>query len=140
MSTTNNPVPRTFAEVAELVSQLRSRKAVNLMLIAHIKVAYKDTDTGRAEMRVAREDNAYVSQAHLEQSIIGLEHSIELIDAELEELQNQPVGGGAPPAAEQPSPEPTKAADPITEAVKAQVAEKKGTPSGKPRAQGSGAS
>lgn len=134
MTTTSITVPRTFAEVAELVSVLRSKKAVNLMVIAHIRSAYKDTDAGKAEMRVMRDDLAFVSQAHLERSLIDLENSIELIDAELEELQNQPVGGGAPPAAEQPTAA-TPAAEnaAISEAVKAGVAAKKGTPSGKPR-------
>lgn len=139
MPTTPN-TPRTFAEVAEIVSSLKSKKAVNVMLIAHIQSAYKDTDAGKAEMRVTRQDFAVVSQEHLEAAIIELESSNELIDAEIEVLSNQPVGGGSPPAAEQPSSEEAKAEDAeITEAIKAQAA-KKGTPSGKPRTQGSGPS
>lgn len=138
--TTTNQKPRTFAEALDLVSRLRSRKAIKMMLIAHITAAYKDSDAGKAEMRVTREDLAFVSQPHLNDMLIELEHDIELIDAEIEELQNQPIGGGAPPAAETPSAEPPKVNDPVAEAVRTQQAEKKGTASGKPRAQGSGAS
>lgn len=134
---------RTFAEVAEQVSRLRSKKAINLMLIAHLKAAYKDTDAGAAEMRVYRDDLAYVSQPHLESSIMEFELSIDLIDAEIEELQNQPMGGGTPPAA-QLSAEVPAVSDPVAEAIRAQQqpapAEKKGTGSARTRTQGGGPS
>ena len=120
-----SPPPKTVAQLIELVSQLNSRKAVFHMLITHLRTCYCETDSGPPEMRVVREDSGVVPSLHIEKAIIELETMIDLTNAELEELQNQPFGGSAPPAA---NTEPKQSAPKSTE--------KKG-PSGKTRPQGS---
>ncbi len=144
MSTPTTQPPRTLLEVLHLIAKLNSRKAGYKMLIAHLQTFYKDNDTGKAELRMTREDLAIVPQEHIEEFLGELMDKVEEIDVELETLQNQPVGGGAPPTAVQPTLTPEqKAAEDTAIAEAAQAsggAAKKGTPSGKPRAQGSGAS
>lgn len=140
--------PQTILEVMNLVAKLHSRKAGYKMLIAHLQTCYKDNDSGKAELRMMREDLAIVPQEHVEAFIGELMDNVERIDVELETLQNQPVGGGAPPAAVQPLPAQTvpKAAENAAIATVAPggavvaPVKTKGTPSGKPRAQGGGAS
>lgn len=119
------PPPKTVAQLIELVAQLKSRKAVFQTLITHLRTCYCETDSGPAEMRVIREDLGVVPGLHIEKAIIELETMIDLTNAELEELQNQPFGGSPPPAA---SPETKQSAPRSTE--------KKGS-SGKTRPQGS---
>lgn len=137
------PTPRTLLEAMELISQLRSRKAVYQTAIAHLRTCYKDTDAGAAEMRISREDLAVVNQEHLEKSIGEMMDRIEQLDVEIELLQNQPIGG-APPAAAQPvvgAEAATSEDTAIAEAARATGAAKtKGTPSGKSRASSGGAS
>lgn len=142
MSNTITSPPRTLLEVMELISKLRSRKAVYQTAISHLRTFYKDSDAGKAEMRITREDLAVVTQPHVDDSISEMMDRVEEIDVELELLQNQPVGG-APPAAAQPTAPAAADQDAaIAEVVRtnASAAKTKGTPSGKPRAQGSGAS
>jgi DNA-binding transcriptional MerR regulator len=133
--------PKTIAEVLELISKLKSRKAVYGVAISHLRAFYRKTDAGPAELVMQREDLGAVPEPHIELSIIEMEQRIDEIDAELEQLQNQPVGGGTPPAAEQPDasgePPAAKVAEDaaIAESAK-KTAEQKGTPSGKPRPQG----
>jgi hypothetical protein len=125
MSTTP---PRTVHELLMVISKLNSRKAVFQMLIVHLRNNYRRTDSGQPEMRVTREDMAVVPESHIEDSIIEMETMIDVVNAELEELQNQPFGGGAPP---------------VAEAVAAEAAQKPATErksSGKTRTQGSGPS
>lgn len=119
--------PKTILLLLEQISKLQSRKAVYSTLISHLRICYRKSDSGAAEMRVTREDLATVPERHIEETIIEIEERIDVINAELEELQNQPFGGGAPPQAEVTVP----AAAPAAEAEQ----EKKGTPSGKPRSQ-----
>lgn len=115
--------PLTIQLLLEQISDLQSRKAVFTMLIAHLRICYCESDSGPAELRVVREDFGVVPPKHLEKAIIELEARIDVIDAELDELQNQPFGGGTPPAAE-------------VKAAKPQEPEKKGAPSARTRAQG----
>ncbi len=117
--------PKTITLLLAQISKLQSRKAVLNMLIAHLRICYcESSDTGPAEMRVTRADLGVVPAEHIEDSIIEMEGLIDIINAELEELQNQPFGGGAPPSAE-------------VKAPAGAAKEKKGTaPSGKPRPQG----
>lgn len=118
--------PRTVSELLATISKLNSRKAVFQMLIVHLRNNYRKTDTGTAEMRVTREDLAIVPESHIEDSIIELETLVDVVNAELEELQNQPFGGGTPPAAD------------AVEAAEKPATERKS--SGKTRTQGSGPS
>lgn len=129
-----NTPPQTIQEVIERISELRSRKAVYQTAIAHLKTCYRETDAGAAEMRMFREgDQGLVPQLHIEKSLVEMETRIDYLDAEIEELQNQPVGGGAPPVAELAAE--TKAeTEEIADAIRAKA--KKGTQSGKSRAQG----
>lgn len=129
----NMETPKTIAHVLEAISKLRSRKAILKVNISHLRNVYTATDAGPPESRITRDDFAFVAKEHIEEAIIDLEHEIELIDVRLEELQNAPFGGSAPAAAE------VSEEQKITDAVKAQVKQeaKKGTPSGKPRTQGS---
>ncbi len=127
-------VPRTILEVMELVSELRSRKAAYQTAIAHLRTCYMNTDAGEAEMRMAREgDQSVVPQLHIEKSIIEMEGRIDLLDAEIETLQNQPVGGSTPPVAEV-AVQAEKAEEELAETIRTSA--KKGTQSGKSRAQG----
>lgn len=121
------PPPKTILLLLEQISKLQSRKAVYSTLISHLRICYQKSDSGAAEMRVTREDLATVPERHIEETIIEIEERIDVINAELEELQNQPFGGGAPPQAEVtvPATAPAAAAEQV----------KKGTPSGKPRSQ-----
>jgi len=134
--------PKTIAEVLELISKLKSRKAVYGVSISHLRAFYRKTDAGPAELVMQREDMGSVPEEHIELSLIEMEQRIDEIDAELEELQNQPVGGGTPPAAEQPNtageqPAAKVAEDAaIADAAKKTAAEQKGNPSGKSRPQG----
>lgn len=131
------PVPRTILEVMELVAELRSRKAVYQVAIAHLRTCYRDGDVP-AEMRMSREgDGGIVPQLHIEKALIEMEGRIDLLDAEIEELQNQPVGGGAPPAADQPALAAAAKAAEDEDIANTARASKKGTSSGKPRPQGS---
>ncbi len=120
--------PRTVSELLATISKLNSRKAVFQMLIIHLRNNYRKTDAGTAEMRVTREDLALVPETHIEDSIIELETLVDVVNAELEELQNQPFGGGAPPVAEAE----------VVETAEKPVTERKS--SGKTRTQGSGPS
>lgn len=120
--------PRTVSELLATISKLNSRKAVFEMLIVHLRNNYRQNDTGAAEMRVTREDLAIVPESHIEDAIIELETLVDVVNAELEELQNQPFGGGAPPVAEAG----------VAEATEKPVTERKS--SGKTRTQGSGPS
>jgi hypothetical protein len=128
--------PKTIAEVMETISKLRSRRAILDVNKSHLRNVYTKTDAGPPESRITRDDLAFVPASHIEDAIIDMEHEIELIDARLEELQNAPIGGGGAPAAAA-LPAQTED-DKIAEAVRAQAKEgKKGTTSGKTRAQGS---
>lgn len=133
-------LPKTVAELLQLVSALRSRKAVYTTLIQHLKICYQKSDAGPAEMKITREDMAICSEQDIESTIIEVEERINFIDAQIEELQSQPFGGGAPPVAEvAATTEVSKegAAPPSTEqSAPSAEPEKKGTPSGKPRTQG----
>ena len=120
-----SPSPKTVAQLLELISKLNSRKAVFQTLITHLRTCYCESDGGPPEMRVTRDDLGTVPARHVEDAIIELETMIDLTNAELEELQNQPFGGGAPPSTGTETKEPAQ-----------RPAEKKGT-SGKTRAQGS---
>lgn len=121
------PQPKTVTALLEQISRLESRKAVYTTLISHLRICYRKSDTGPAEMKVVREDLAVVPERHIEEAIIEMEERIDTLNAELEELQNQPFGGGAPPQAEVTAP--------AAPAAAAGEPEKKGTPSGKPRPQ-----
>lgn len=94
------PVPKTVAELMELISELRSRKAVYATLLNHLRICYQRSDAGPAEMKMAREDLGVVPEIHIEKTVIEIEDRINIIDAQIEELQSQPFGGGTPPAAE----------------------------------------
>lgn len=122
------PSPKTVNDLLEQISALQSRKAVYHALISHLRICYQTSDSGPPEMRIIREDLAAVPEPHIEQSIIEIEGRIDLINAEIEGLQNMPFGEGSPPQAEVAVPPPKAPA-------KAEP-EKKGTPSGKTRAQG----
>lgn len=119
------PVPKTVAELLELISTLKSRKTIYQTLIVHLRISYMKSDSGPAEMRMSRDDNAFVSEKHLDQTMVELEERINYLDAQIEELQEQPVGGGAPPAAEaavkpevtpsvQPQPAPASAGEQVS--------------------------
>lgn len=136
-----NTAPKTIAEVMELISKLRSEKAILNAIGTHLRSFYKKSDAGPPEITLMREDFAMVSEAHIDDYIVRLEERVISIDAELEELQNQPIGGGAPPTAEQATTTPAtagKAAEDaaIEEAARSTAKEQKGTASGKPRASG----
>jgi len=137
--TMSNTAPKTIAEVMELISKLRSEKAILNALGTHLRSFYKKSDAGPPEITLMREDFAMVSEAHIDDYIVRLEERVISIDAELEELQNKPIGGGAPPTAEQPTaPATDKAAEDVAieEAARSTAKEQKGTASGKPRASG----
>lgn len=137
--TMSNTAPKTIAEVMELISKLRSEKAILNAIGTHLRSFYKKSDAGPPEITLMREDFAMVSEAHIDDYIVRLEERVISIDAELEELQNKPIGGGAPPTAEQPmTPATDKAAEDaaIEEAARSTAKEQKGTASGKPRASG----
>lgn len=96
--------PKNVAELLELISSLKSRKTIYQTLMTHMRVAYQKSDSGPAEMRMSRDDQAFVSEAHIEQTLVEIEERINYIDAQIEELQDQPVGGGTPPATEAAAP------------------------------------
>lgn len=151
------PAPKTVAELMELISELRSRKSVYQMLIAHIRICYQKSDSGPAEMKITREDLGIVPELHIEKTVVEIEERINFIDAQIEELQGQPVGGGTPPVAEAApatnappaeDPAPVVSTAPAPEALGSvlqigagpgqppKTAEKKEVPSGKPRTPG----
>lgn len=149
-------VPKTVAELMELISELRSRKSVYQMFIGHVRICYQKSDSGPAEMKITREDLGIVPESHIEKTVLEIEERINFIDAQIEELQGQPIGGGTPPVAEAapatnaPTPEQAPAT-PTAPAPEAQgsvlqvgagpgqppkTAEKKEVPSGKPKPPG----
>lgn len=138
------PLPKTVAELLELVSALRSRKAVYTTLISHLKICYQKSDTGPAEMKITRDDLATVSEKDIERTIIEVEERINYIDAQIEELQAQPFGPSTPPVAAIAAPvaAPAAAAAPAGKPAAAPAVgpKKEGTPSAKPRPQGGGPS
>ncbi len=148
------PVPKTVAELMELISELRSRRSIYGALIAHLRICYQKSDAGPAEMKMTRDDLGIVSEVHLEKTIVEIENRINFIDAQIEELESQPFGGGSPPAAEVakveanvPTPAAATPAAPTAQAPGQQgsvlpvigtgqppaTAEKKEVPSAKPR-------
>lgn len=89
--------PTTISGLLNQISELQSRKAIYLEFVAHLRICYRGADSGPAEMRITREDLAVVPERHIDAMIIELEERIHFLNAEIEELQDQPFGGEAPP-------------------------------------------
>lgn len=104
--------PRTINALFEQVASLRSRMAVYRMLITHMRTCYKKTDAGPAEMRVVRDDGALVTERHIEQAIIEMEERIQVLEAEIDEVQEMIIEPEEPEAAEPaPAAEPEESED-----------------------------
>lgn len=95
--------PRTINALFEQVASSRSRMAVYRMLITHMRTCYKKTDAGPAELRVARDDGAIVTERHIEQAIIEMEERVQVLESEIDEIQEMIIEPDEPePAPAEP--------------------------------------
>lgn len=81
----------TVGQITDKISELRSRVAIYDGLILHIQSNYIRSDHGPAEMRFTREDNAFVSQGHLESATQSFYAEIDQLRAELQQWENMSV-------------------------------------------------
>jgi len=81
----------TFAQVSDKVSELRSKIAIQEMLVLHLSANYKSSDSGEAEMHVHRSDYATVPEAHIDKYIDQAVEQLEQMNLELQQWETLPV-------------------------------------------------
>lgn len=98
----------TAGDIAETLSELRSKIRVFEAFCDQIKANYLPSDGGAAELRLERVDGAFVTQLHMESVLSEFEERIVALQGELEEYEQLPIqmnSGDATEADEDEEPE-----------------------------------
>lgn len=99
----------TAGEVADTISEIRSKIRVYETLCDQIKANYLPSDGGPAELRIERADGAFVTQTHMESVLGEFEERITTLQGELEEWEQLPFQTNEAATEEEPEEEaPTK--------------------------------
>lgn len=108
----------TAAAVTDTISKLRSKIAVYKTVISQLRANYMSSDAGPGELRIHRDDGAYVVDTHLQETVEDLETAVEGLAEELEEWENLTFSPRVTEGSEAAEEQPTVAAVAITKQKK----------------------
>ena len=77
----------TVGEMVEKISELKSESAILKQLIMYLESYYKSSDSGEADMKITRDDHAYVPELHIDKVIDTLAERIEETTTTQEQLE-----------------------------------------------------
>lgn len=78
----------TAGEIADKISELRSKVAVQETLISQLRANYMSSDAGAGELRIQRQDGAVVPDHHFQVCIKDMDTMINELRGELEEWES----------------------------------------------------
>jgi hypothetical protein len=78
----------TVGQVVTKIAELRSRVAIGEALVLYLRAHYVSSDSGDAEMKITRDDHAFVPEGHVGDYIQQIVDDVDEARAELSQWEN----------------------------------------------------